>query len=439
MKVVMSAFSCGPGRGSEPGVGWNMALETARLGHEVVVLTQTEYQENIERELAAGNIPAKLRFDIFMPRWLERVRDTGLKCGLPSLIWPLVSLLWQFCALSHARRNYQRAGFDLVHHVTFAAIRQPTLLTRLGLPTVIGPLGGGDRVPMALRKSFPWGAWTKELARDIYNVGLRADPITRSAFRDAKLILLRTEASLVAVPPRYRNKVHIDVGTGIAPIAESKVLRRTPGEPFRLLYAGNLLYLKGMHLGLRAFARARAQGANATLTIVGGGPARRDLEKLARQLNIAAHVTWCGAVPRRQLLGMYGDHDAFLFPSLRDAGPTVVMEAWAHGLPVICLALGGSARMVEETCGRVVAVANRGEDECVAGLAAEIVTLAENEGLRLSLGHGAIVRYRECLWPKTVAALYAEIESRFQRGGRGTIAPPPSSSGRNTNTMQEVS
>src|SRR5262249_37759367 len=247
MKVLLSAFSCGPGRGSEPGVGWNMALETARLGHEVVVLTQTEFQENIERELAAGNVPANLRFDVFMPRWLERVRDTGVKFGLPSLTWPLVSLLWQFCALSHARRHYQQAGFDLVHHVTFAAIRQPTLLTRLGLPTVIGPLGGGDRVPMALRKSFPWGAWTKELARDIYNGGLRADPITRSAFRDAKLILLRTEASLVAVPPRYRNKVHINVGIGIAQMPET--MPRRSGDPFRLFYAGNLLYLKGIHLG----------------------------------------------------------------------------------------------------------------------------------------------------------------------------------------------
>jgi glycosyltransferase involved in cell wall biosynthesis len=440
MKVLMSAFSCGPGRGSEPGVGWNMALETARLGHEVVVLTQTEYQESIVRELAAGKVPGNLRFDIFTPGWLERLRDAGLKCGLPSLIWPLVSLLWQFCALFHARRHYKQAGFDLVHHVTFAAIRQPTLLTRLGLPTVIGPLGGGDRVPFALRKSFPWGAWTKELVRDIYNVALRADPITRSAFRDATLILLRTEASLVAVPPRCRNKVHINVGTGIAQMAETKVLPRTFGEPFRLLYAGNLLYLKGIHLGLRALAHARAHGANVTLTIAGGGPARRDLEKLARQLDIAAHVIWCGELPRQKLLGIYSDHDAFLFPSLRDAGPTVVMEAWAHGLPVICLALGGLARMVDESCGRIVAVAKRSEGECVAGLAAEIVALAENEGLRLSLAQGAIARYRECLWPKTVAALYAEIESRLQRGAGGVVVGSPRYlSGRTTNTVQEAS
>jgi hypothetical protein len=41
MRILLSAFSCGPHRGSEEGVGWNWAVETAALGHEVIVLTQT--------------------------------------------------------------------------------------------------------------------------------------------------------------------------------------------------------------------------------------------------------------------------------------------------------------------------------------------------------------------------------------------------------------
>ena len=189
-----------------------------------------------------------------------------------------------------------------------------------------------------------------ELVRDVYNWALRADPITRLAFRDAKLILLRTEGSLIAVPPRYRNKVHIDVGLGIAEIVDivdSDIVPRTSGESFRLLYAGRLLWWKGVHLAIRAIARARAQSVDATLTIVGDGPARRDLEKLARELGISDHVIWRGEVSRQELLGMYGAHHAFLFPSLHDAGGTVILEALAHGLPVICLALGGPGKMVD--------------------------------------------------------------------------------------------
>ena len=214
MKILMSAFACGPVQGSEAAVGWNMALETARLGHEVVVLTQNQFQVDIKRALAAGTLPLNLRFDIFTPGWLEwMIRDMGLTSGFPG---HLVSMLWQLCALFYARGRYKQAEFDLIHHVSFASIRFPTLLTRLGLPTILGPLGGGETAPMALRKTFPFRHWCAELLRDAHNWALRADPITRLAFRDAKLIFLRTEESLVAVPRPYRNKVHIGVGLGIA-------------------------------------------------------------------------------------------------------------------------------------------------------------------------------------------------------------------------------
>ena len=417
MKILMSAFSCAPGYGSESAVGWNMALETARLGHEVVVLTGNAFQADIERELAAGALPANICFDIFTPRWLERMRDTGLRWGFPRMTWHLVSMLWQFCALSHARARSKRADFDLIHHVSYAGVRYPTLLTRLGLPTVIGPLGGGETAPKQLRTAFPWKDWSIELLRDVHNWSLRVDPITRFAFRDAKLIFLRTEDLLVAVPPRYRNKVHIDVGLGIAETAESDTLPRKSEEPFRLLYAGRLLTWKGVHLAIRALASVRDKNVDAILAIVGGGPARRHLEQLARELGVSDHVVWRGEVSRQELLGMYCDHHAFLFPSLRDAGGTVILEALAYGLPVICLNLGGPGKMVDSTCGCVVPVVNRSEDECVALIASEIAALAANERRRLALSRGAIERSRNFSWSKIVAALYKEIDTRGAREG----------------------
>ena len=42
MRILISAFACGPNHGSEDGVGWNWAIEAAKLGHEVIVLTQTK-------------------------------------------------------------------------------------------------------------------------------------------------------------------------------------------------------------------------------------------------------------------------------------------------------------------------------------------------------------------------------------------------------------
>jgi short-subunit dehydrogenase len=41
MRILLSAYACEPGRGSEPGVGWHWATELARLGHEVAVITRS--------------------------------------------------------------------------------------------------------------------------------------------------------------------------------------------------------------------------------------------------------------------------------------------------------------------------------------------------------------------------------------------------------------
>ena len=70
-----------------------------------------------------------------------------------------------------------------------------------------------------------------------------------------------------------------------------------------------------------------------------------------------------------------------------------MFEAWAYGLPVICLSLGGPGRIVASTCGRVVPVADRSEDDCIAMLASAIAALAEDEELpRRELSRGAIAR-----------------------------------------------
>ncbi|QGM44433.1 glycosyltransferase family 4 protein [Methylocystis heyeri] len=411
----MSAFSCGPGRGSEPGVGWNIAIETARLGHVVHVMTQTECRSEIEREVARGDLPPNLTFDVFMPVWLEALRDRGLKLGLFSTTWHLVNFLWQFSALHRARRLYRSAGFDMVHHVTLAGIRYPTLLGSLGLPTVVGPLGGGERAPFALRKSMPAKEWFTELLRDIHNVMLRFEPLNRSAFKNADLIIVRSEASLLAVPACYRHKAVVDVGMGMGGAPEAAPLRREAGEPLKMLYAGRLVYWKGGHLAIRALAAARSQGADASLDMVGSGPARQDFEDLARSLGVSQYVCFRGEAPRDEVMSLFRRRHAFLFPSLHDAAPTVILEAFASGLPVICLGLGGPAKMVDATCGYVVDVDGRSEEECVRELANAIVSLASNEDLRLAMAEASAQRYSEYKWPTVTAALYAEIEKRVPR------------------------
>lgn len=414
MKILMSAFACCPGRGSEPGIGWNWAVEAARQGHEVEVVTQACDRADIEREISRGGVPANLKFTYFMPGWLERLRRGGMKPGLEGLTWLIVHMLWQIAVYGHLRRRDRIHEFDIVHHITYGGVRHPTLLGRLPVPLVLGPLGGGDVVPFALRRSFGWGSWLKELLRDTHNRLLRFDPVTRGACDAALAIYVKTSGSWDILPRGCRDKasVRMEVGTYTTAVPERAAPRA--GSLRRLMFAGRFLDLKGMHLGLRALAKARSRGLDVRLTMVGEGPAEARWRRLAEKLDLCGAVDWRGWVPHGEIGALYTAHDALLFPSLRDSSGNVVLEALVNGLPVICLELGGPAHLVTNRCGRVVPVAGCGERECVEALTRAIIDLAGNDDGLQEASSGAAQRARDFYMPAVVRGLYRDVERRLK-------------------------
>lgn len=412
MRILMSAFSCGPNTGSEPGIGWNWAIEAARLGHEVHVITQTEYQREIEAEIKTGSLPPTLSFEFFMPSWLAALRDAGCNAGLESMTWPIVSPLWQIALVQYLGQRRLADTFDVIHHITLGGVRHPTLLGTLPLPLVLGPLGGGERAPMALRKSFPWRGWLKDLVRDVHTASLRLDPITRSACSRALVVYARTPESRDCLPCVTPDEVGLRLELGIREVAGMPMTPKVPGT-LRLMYAGQHVYWKGGHLALRALAKSRQAGLRVHLTMVGSGPEAESWKRLARDQAIEDAITWRGQIPYDAMKAAYEENDAFLYPSLHDSSGNVVLEALSRGLPVICLDLGGPGAIVTPASGRVIPTRHQTEEECVAGLAAAIHQLANEPDLLQRLSAGALSRAQQFLWPVVVAGLYADVERRL--------------------------
>ncbi len=71
MRVLLSAYACEPGKGSEPGVGWRWAIEIARRGHEVIVLTRANNRTVIETAIKADpTLPPNITFAYYdLPAW----------------------------------------------------------------------------------------------------------------------------------------------------------------------------------------------------------------------------------------------------------------------------------------------------------------------------------------------------------------------------------
>jgi glycosyltransferase involved in cell wall biosynthesis len=289
----------------------------------------------------------------------------------------------------------------------------------LGVSFIFGPVGGGETAPFFLRTGYGLTGWILDLVRDVSNAFVRIDPTLRAVWQQAIRIYVRTPATARFIPARLQHKVHcqielgIDEGMAQARGAEEQDSSLSTG--LRVLYAGRFLCWKGMHLGLPAFAVLVKKYPQATLTMVGQGREEKLWRRLADKLGIAQHVTWVPWVPRERLAALYLEHDAFLFPSLHDSGGYVVLEALAHGLPVICVDLGGPPLMVDETCGCVIPVSNSDKATVIKGLADALITMATNPDLRSRLSAGAIDRAGQFRWSDTVHRVYAEIEVSLER------------------------
>lgn len=411
MRILLSAYACEPDKGSEPGIGWHWAIEIARLGHEVHILTRANNVAAVARGLASmRGLPLFVHgFDLPRSlRWWKRGQR-----GLRSYY-----LLWQWGAYRRARALHRAFSFDLVHHITLGVFRHPSFMGRLGIPFVFGPVGGGEYAPPALLNSLPLRGRIAERLRSLANRLALADPLVRGTLRRAVLVCCNTPETLAQLPHGLLSKcicvhdVAVDPESLAAALAPAPDAIPAPDAGPRFFFAGRLLYWKGINLALHALAQLRTQQPGARLTLAGTGRDRAWLERRARSLGVHDAVDWLGWVPRSELLGLYARHTAFVFPSLHDSGGTVVMEAMAQGLPVICLDLGGPGAILPADCGVKISARGRTEDDVVADLAAAMLNLATDSSLQGRLAANALAAARRMTWSALVAKTYTLIESR---------------------------
>jgi glycosyltransferase involved in cell wall biosynthesis len=409
MKVLLSAYACEPNKGSEPGVGWQWTLEIASLGYDVWVLTRSNNREHIEAELAKMPPITNLHFIYYdLPRWtLAR----WWKKGERRL--HLYYFLWQWGAYLLAKRVHETEQFDQVHHVTFVSLRQPSFMGNLGIPFIFGPVSGGERAPWRLRMGFSLRNWIWDGVRDLSSLLSKVDPLMRRTFKQAERIYVTSEQSLLLVPRKYRHKASVHLAIGFNSDELPAMPKQHPLDSLnkgrcRILYIGRLVYWKGMHLGIPAFARLLKERPDARLTIVGSGPEERQWRTIADKLGVGDQIDWIHWQAREKLSELYASHDVFLFPSLHDSGGMVVLEAMAHGLPVACLNIGGPGIMVDATCGLIVETAGLNKKKVIQALADRLVQLAQDSELRKRLSEGATERVKKFRWSKVAGQLYSE-------------------------------
>lgn len=410
MRILLSAYGCEPHRGSEFGIGWNWAISLASLGHDVLVLTQDTIhkKEIIAKELKSlpQEIISRLEFIYydFEPGGKRDSRAQTFERGR--------QIIWQFLVFSIAKDLHEKEPFDLIHHITWGSIRYGSRLQNLNTPFVYGPLGSGERAPYNLRRGYSLIGHIKDFVRDISNLAIRVDPSVQNTIKNADLIIARTSETQSLIPMKFQDKclVRSDLGIDEKQFGAFKLRDRSARK---FLFAGRLLHWKGLNVTISAFAKACEICDDLTFTIVGDGPEKQKLQRIAKRLNVFDKIQFINWVPQNELMALYREHDVFLFTSLHDSGGTVLLEAFGNGMPVISLKLGGPGLLVDNNRGFLLEVKGRSWDQVVNNVADRILELHQNKNLFLEKQKNAFEWSKENTWISNARETYEIINEKL--------------------------
>lgn len=347
--------------------------------HEVWALTREVDRPSIEQALEENPVP-NLHFVYF---------------DLPSLFLPLLNIqgghqiyywLWQIKAYLVARNLQKKVRFDLFHHVTYANDWMASLIgAYLPIPYIRGPGGGAQRTPKGFEKEYSFSGRLWEKFRSIGQWLFKHDPSYLIGQNRASAIMVCNNESISAIPRKWAHKASLFPVNGIS-TSDLKVTHQSgdTNVSFRVLSAGTLIKVKGFGLAIKAFDEFSSRHPDSTLTIIGSGPDLPKLQSLAESLRSRDRIHLVPQLSRDELLSEMTAHDVFLFPSLRDGGGAVVIEAMAAGKPVVCLDTGGPGMHISRDCG--IKISPRNVKNAPQELAQALENLYLNKDLRLKLG-----------------------------------------------------
>ena len=419
-RVLACAFACSPPGdsglgGGEDILGWNLVYQISKR-HKVWALTHPDNKPAIEHELSV-NPNTNLTFCyVGLPDWLRPM--IKVQGGIQAYYF-----LWQVRSYFAAKKLHRQLGFDLFHHITYANDWMVSFIgALLPVPYVRGPGGGAHRTPRGFEREYPLGGRVWEKVRSLGQWVFRHDPFFLKGHRRAKAILACNQEALDQASSKWPDKVLFFPVNGITSSDLASAALPAPAHSdFRVLTAGTLIRVKGFGLAIKAFMKFGDHHPEAIFDIVGSGPELSRLKKIAKRLDPQGQIRFHPRMERSKLLAEMASSDVFLFPSLRDGGGAVVIEAMAAGTPVVCLDAGGPAVHTTSKCGIKIDPDN--PDDAVDHLAEALERLYQDPDLRESLGRAARTRAEEVYhWDRLGERLMGIYEDTFGAPGAGAEA-----------------
>jgi glycosyltransferase involved in cell wall biosynthesis len=381
-KVLVSSFAFNPIKGSECAVGWNYVRAIA-AENEVWVLTRSLERDDIEQYQLQH--PDALR-NITVQYVEERFRNLNGPIG--KITNYLRYKRWHWDAYQQGRILAQKIDFYLTHQLTGIGFREPGHLWRLGKPFVWGPIGGLQYFPSHLLQAVPLSVRPFYMLKNLSTAwAMHVAPKPRRAAAAATVLIASSSDIGTKIRTLWNRGSFISSEVTVPELEPVPLRRRENGEALRIAWGGNCDPRKALNIVLLALEKVNRTTLDWRLIAMGDGPLFEPWKALARDLGIADRCEFRGRVSRSEVLSIMASSHCLVQPSLYDATSTVVAEALAYGLPVVCLDHFGFKDAVNAGCG--IKIAPIALDQVIEDFARAIEMLGRDESLRYSMALAA--------------------------------------------------
>lgn len=387
-KILLSAFSCNPYKGSESANGWNWSTGVVKEGFEVHTLTRSTNRKDIERHPKINNLHFHF---LSLPFGLEKLYSISQ----PTMY--LYYILWQWKAYTYAKKLSKIKTFHRVHHISWGSIQQGSFLYKLGVPFIYGPSGGGQKAPVAFKTYFG-EHWVDEIKREKVSLLLvKFNPAFTGMIKNAAVVMVSNKDTEQLVKSNGAKNIFftLDAALPLSFFPEKYIVRRPSINNLKLLWVGRFMPRKGLTVVLEVMKKLKAY-KGISLTVVGDGEMREDAEEKCKEWGLENTVKFIGTIPLEEVRNYYRNHDVFLFTSLRDSCPAQLIEAMAFNLPVVTLDLHGQGQIINSETGIKVPVTE--PEEVVEELANAVIKIAESPEVYESMSRAAYVFSRKQVW-----------------------------------------
>ncbi|OKH26092.1 glycosyl transferase family 1 [Hydrococcus rivularis NIES-593] len=426
LRVLLIIEQCNPERPSVPLVGYNFYKEIAKL-FDVTLVTHERNKIALQKRLSHEKV-IYISESNCSKRYYQLVARLTTFQGRKN--WPLYNALCYPIYEEFNRQVYRelkqsilKGDYDIVHAITPMMPRYPVKVVKLcqETPFILGPVNGGVPFPPGFkavaRQEFAYFNFLRGIGRslipDYAETYQKADRILAGSTYTFKLI-----KKLFNLPERrlqlfYENGVSKDFLIE----KKSKIQRK---NFINLLFVGRLVPYKGADILLDAVSCLETTiKEKVRVTFVGDGSERSVLENKVRKRRLTHLVDFVGWLDQEDTLKYYRQADIFCFPSIREFGGAVILEAMACGLPCIVANNGGIGEYVTEKTGFKIEPISR--EYLTQELAEKIILLVKDESLRQQMSANAIERAREFEWgekAKKIAKIYYEtVEKKKEISG----------------------